>query len=161
MAELFLRIDLGAERLLGPGKVRLLELIERLGSIAAAGRAMGMSYRRAWLLVDEMNGTFRQPVVAKQHGGRAGGGAAVTDFGQEVVQRYRAIEAEAQAAVAGHLQALQAEAAPCTAAPQPDGPEDRPPDCAGGTGRNREPGVEMAERPACPPYPGRPSKAPS
>lgn len=146
MAELFLRIDLGAERLLGPGKVRLLELIDRLGSIAAAGRSMGMSYRRAWLLVDELNGTFRQPVVAKQHGGRAGGGAAVTDFGREVVARYRAIEAEAQAAVAGHLQVLQAEAAPCEAAPQDPGPADRPADCAGGTGRDTSPPAGRCHR---------------
>ncbi|NBC32659.1 MAG: LysR family transcriptional regulator [Alphaproteobacteria bacterium] len=151
MAELFLRIDLGAERLLGPGKVRLLELIDRLGSIAAAGRAMGMSYRRAWLLVDEMNGAFRQPVVAKKHGGRAGGGATVTDFGREVVQRYRAIETEAQAAVAGHLQALQAEAAPCEAAPQEAapqeaGPADRPADCAGGTGHDTSPAAGRCHR---------------
>ncbi len=114
MAELFVRIDLGAARLIGPGKVRLLELVDEHGSIAAAGRAMGMSYRRAWRLVDETNGLFREPAVATQHGGRAGGGAALTAFGREVVRRYRAIETEATAAAATHLNALEAAAAPHT-----------------------------------------------
>lgn len=108
MAELFLRIDLGAERLLGPGKVRLLETIDELGSISAAGRAMGMSYRRAWVLVDETNRCFHAPVVAARPGGRAGGGASLTTLGREVVAHYRAIERRAATAAAEDLEALQA-----------------------------------------------------
>ena len=95
MAELFLRIDLGAERMLGPGKVRLLEMIDEVGSISAAGRALGMSYRRAWVLVDETNRCFSAPVVEAHPGGRAGGGAELTTFGREVVGHYRAIERRA------------------------------------------------------------------
>ncbi len=117
-AQLFLRVDLGSERLLGPGKIRLLELIDRYGSIAAAGRAMGMSYRRAWLLVAELNREFQEPAVETQHGGRTGGGAVVTGFGHELIRRFRAIEAEARSAVAAHLDALQSAASP---AASPDG----------------------------------------
>jgi len=91
-AVLTIRIDHGGERLLGPGKVRLMELIGELGSISAAGRAMGMSYRRAWLLVDALNASFREPLVDKQTGGSGGGGAGLTRLGREVVERYRRIE---------------------------------------------------------------------
>lgn len=108
MVRLTLRVDFGRSWALGPGKVRLLELIERHGSIAAAGRAMGMSYRRAWLLVDSLNRCFRQPVVATQLGGTRGGGAALTAFGRRVVRQYRAMEAEAGTAVARRLTALEA-----------------------------------------------------
>jgi molybdate transport system regulatory protein len=94
---------------LGPGKVELLELIDRHGSISEAARAMDMSYRRAWLLVAELNQGFRQPVVAAQTGGKGGGRAGLTGFGHEIVKRYRAIERDARAAVAGHLDALSAE----------------------------------------------------
>ena len=82
MVKLALRIEFDEERAIGPGKARLLELIQEHRSIAAAGRAMGMSYRRAWLLVDDLNHCFDEPVVLAQHGGRAGGGAALTPFGQ-------------------------------------------------------------------------------
>jgi molybdate transport system regulatory protein len=95
MARLTLRIDLSSGAQIGPGKVRLLELIEEIGSIAAAGRALGMSYRRAWLLVDEMNHMFRLPVVESQTGGARGGGARLTPLGTKVVAHYRAIEAGA------------------------------------------------------------------
>jgi len=135
MAELFLRIDLGAERMLGPGKIRLLEMIDQLGSISAAGRAMEMSYRRAWVLVDETNRCFGTPVVEARPGGRAGGGAELTAFGREVVAHYRAIERHAAAAAAADLDALQAAAA--DRAPAPEGaPGRRPRDCRGGTGRD-------------------------
>ena len=106
MAKLTLRVDFGDHGAVGPGKIRLLELIETEGSIAAAGRAMGMSYRRAWLLIDEMNGCFRRPLVQKQLGGNGGGGAALTVFGRQIVKHYRDIESEAGVAVAGHLRAL-------------------------------------------------------
>jgi molybdate transport system regulatory protein len=136
MAELFLRIDLGAERMLGPGKVRLLEMIDEAGSISAAGRAMGMSYRRAWVLVDETNRCFAAPVVEARPGGKAGGGAALTAFGREVVAHYRAIERHAATAAAHDLQALQAAAADRAQAPAEERSE-RPADCSGGTGRER------------------------
>ena len=105
--ELSIRIDLDEEDALGPGKVRLLELIRDLGSISSAGRAMDMSYRRAWLLIDELNRTFRKPLVETQKGGGGGGGAQLTAFGNEVVRLYRAIGADATEAALGHLQTLQ------------------------------------------------------
>ena len=112
MKQLTLRIEFGPERALGPGKVRLLELVRDTGSISAAGRAMDMSYRRAWLLIDSINHCFREPVVATRLGGKRGGGAALTAFGAALVAHYRAMEHEAAAAVAPRLRALQAKLAP-------------------------------------------------
>ena len=111
-ASLSLRVDFGAHGFLGPGKVRLMELIAEHGSISAAGKTMGMSYRRAWLLVDEINKIFRSPLVEKQMGGTGGGGAVLTKFGQDVVQRFRAIERETAAAVVSHLNAFKTALAP-------------------------------------------------
>jgi molybdate transport system regulatory protein len=110
MAEtrLTLRVDFGANRAIGPGKVRLLEAVERTGSISQAGRALGMSYRRAWLLIDDMNRCFRAAVVTAQPGGARGGGAALTPFGQKLIRDYRAIEAEAEAAAKARLRDLEA-----------------------------------------------------
>jgi molybdate transport system regulatory protein len=105
---LTLRVDLGAGRALGPGKIRLLEAIESTGSISQAGRKLGMSYRRAWLLVDDMNNCFRDPVVEAQPGGAHGGGATLTPFGKKLVSRYRTIEEDAVAAARRNLQDLQA-----------------------------------------------------
>ncbi len=105
---LTLRVDLGNGRALGPGKVRLLEAIEKTGSISQAGRSLGMSYRRAWLLVDDMNNCFRDAVIAAQPGGVHGGGATLTPFGQQLVERYRAIEADALVATRKHLHDLEA-----------------------------------------------------
>ena len=104
---LTVRVDFGADRALGPGKIRLLEAIGKTGSISRAGRALGMSYRRAWLLIDDMNRTFRAPVVATQPGGVKGGGAALTPFGVALIENYRAIEAQAAAAAMPRLQALE------------------------------------------------------
>jgi len=106
MARLTLRVDFGGQRLIGPGKIRLLELIDEHGSIAAAGRAMRMSYRRAWLLIDNLNHCFRKPLVQKQTGGDGGGGAELTPFGRKVVKHYREMERDADSAVAIHLRAL-------------------------------------------------------
>jgi molybdate transport system regulatory protein len=92
---LTVRIDFGADGALGPGKVRLLEAIHKTGSISQAGRSLGMSYRRAWLLVDDLNQCFREPVVTTQPGGVRGGGAALTRFGRELIKRYRSIETKA------------------------------------------------------------------
>ena len=93
---------------IGPGKIALLEAIADSGSISAAARSLGMSYRRAWLLVDELNRAFGQPVVTTQMGGKSGGGAELTAFGRDLVGHYRAIEVKAQKAAALHLDALQA-----------------------------------------------------
>jgi molybdate transport system regulatory protein len=93
---------------LGPGKIRLLEAIAKTGSISQAGRSLGMSYRRAWLLVDDVNNCFRDAVIAAQPGGVHGGGATLTPFGQQLVERYRAIEADALVATRKHLHDLEA-----------------------------------------------------
>lgn len=108
MARLTIRIDFERERRMGPGKVRLLEQLAELGSISAAGKAMGMSYRRAWELIAELNATFEQPLVEARTGGRRGGGSALTPFGAELVREYRAIEARAQEAAGNHIAALEA-----------------------------------------------------
>jgi molybdate transport system regulatory protein len=105
---LTLRVDFGTDRAIGPGKVLLLEAIRDTGSISQAGRSLGMSYRRAWLLVDDMNQCFREPVVTAQPGGSQGGGAALTAFGEKVVQKYRAIETQATAAAKPQLHDLAA-----------------------------------------------------
>ncbi|SHO60976.1 molybdate transport system regulatory protein [Pseudoxanthobacter soli DSM 19599] len=97
-ATLRIRIHFGDRGFFGPGKAQLLELIASEGSIAAAGRAMGMSYRRAWLLVEDMNALFDAPLVAAQHGGQGGGGAVVTPEGMAVLARYRAVIEKAEAA---------------------------------------------------------------
>ncbi|MFC5302398.1 winged helix-turn-helix domain-containing protein [Azospira restricta] len=95
-----LRVLLGASIAIGPGKAELLEAIGRSGSISAAAREMGMSYRRAWLLVEAVNAAFAEPVVATATGGSGGGGAQLTAFGAEVVARYRRMENLAERAVA-------------------------------------------------------------
>ena len=105
---LTLRVDFGTDRAIGPGKVLLLEAIRDTGSISQAGRSLGMSYRRAWLLVDDMNRCFREPVVTAQPGGSQGGGAALTAFGEKVIQKYRTIETEATAAAKPQLHDLEA-----------------------------------------------------
>jgi molybdate transport system regulatory protein len=91
---------------MGPGKADLLRAIEETGSISAAARRMEMSYRRAWLLVDTMNQAFKSPVVVTLTGGKAGGGAAVTEFGKEVLKRYSAMEEKARASVARELRSF-------------------------------------------------------
>jgi molybdate transport system regulatory protein len=91
---------------MGPGKADLLRAIDETGSISAAARQMEMSYRRAWLLVDTMNHAFKSPIVVTLTGGKAGGGAAVTEFGKEVLRRYSAMEAKASASVAKELRSF-------------------------------------------------------
>lgn len=87
-----LRVMFGDEVAMGPGKADLLAAIAETGSISASAKRLGMSYRRAWLLVDTMNRCFREPLVASATGGAGGGGARVTDFGRRVLERFRAIE---------------------------------------------------------------------
>jgi molybdate transport system regulatory protein len=106
---LTVRIDFGSERSLGPGKIRLLEAVGKTGSISQAGRSLDMSYRRAWLLIDDMNQCFREPVVTTQSGGAQGGGAELTPFGQDLIATYRAIEAQALAAARPQLRELEHE----------------------------------------------------
>jgi molybdate transport system regulatory protein len=103
-----LRILFGEVIAIGPGKIRLLELIEETGSISGAARRMNMSYRRAWLLVETMNRCFRAPLVETAQGGKGGGGAQVTELGQDVLQRYRQMERTAAEAVAGQMEELKA-----------------------------------------------------
>lgn len=108
MTRLSLRLDFGDTVRLGPGKVRLLELIGERGSITAAARAMGMSYRHAWLLVDSLNQAFTEPVVATRPGGKADKRAELTPFGREAIRRFRAMEAAAWIAIEPDLQVLEA-----------------------------------------------------
>ena len=108
MATLTLRLDLAPGKSIGHGKIRLLEAIREHGSISAAGRSMRMSYRRAWMLIDELNRMFVEPLIETKHGGTAGGGAELTAFGQRVVERYRSIEVNALAAGADDLADLAA-----------------------------------------------------
>ena len=112
MAGLSIRIDFGPDLRIGPGKIELLEQIAAHGSIAAGGRAMEMSYRRAWELVEELNGIFGRPVVESKTGGRKGGGATLTPLGLSLISRYRAMERAATIAIDSHLQALEQELGP-------------------------------------------------
>ena len=104
---LTLRVDFGSKRSIGPGKIRLLEEIGRSGSISQAGRSLGMSYRRAWLLIDDLNHSFRHAVVRAKTGGMQGGGAALTEFGSQLVRDYRAIEQAASGAAKTRLRRLE------------------------------------------------------
>ena len=104
-AALWLRIDF-AEGRVGPGKIALLEAIQREGSISAAARALGMSYRRAWELVAELNRIFTAPVVERVTGGSGGGGARLTELGEALLVGFREIEAAASRAAAAHLRRL-------------------------------------------------------
>ena len=109
---LTIRLDFDAGRRLGAGKIALLEAIEKTGSISAAGRVHAMSYRRAWLLVDELNQLFAAPLVEAHHGGPKGGGAALTEDGRRVVALYRSAEAGMRAAAESEIDAIEAMLAP-------------------------------------------------
>ena len=101
-----IRILVGAAVALGPGKAALLEGIRQTGSISAAARGMAMSYRRAWILVEQMNADFVAPLVDKATGGRGGGGARLSELGEDVLQRYHAIEHKAAASVKDDMAAF-------------------------------------------------------
>jgi molybdate transport system regulatory protein len=103
-----LRLVLEPDIAIGPGKADILEGIKETGSIAAAGRRMGMSYKRAWLLVETMNRCFKHPLVVTSRGGRAKGGAVLTPTGLEVLERYRRMEILTGAAIEDDLDALRA-----------------------------------------------------
>lgn len=121
MTRLTIRIDFDGERHVGHGKIRLIEMVCEHGSISAAARAMNMSYRRAWLLLDELNRMFSEPVVETQLGGRGGGNARLTEFGKGLVELYRAIETETGRSFARKIEELEARLARAQAdAMQPD-----------------------------------------
>ena len=101
---LLLRILSARNPAMGPGKARLVGLIAESGSISAAARRMGMSYRRAWQLVEALNKSFSEPVVLTAVGGKRGGGAAVTEFGKRLVAQYHGMELKASAAIEKDLQ---------------------------------------------------------
>lgn len=101
---LTLRVIGGKAAAMGPGKAELIARIGETGSISAAARAMGMSYRRAWQLVEALNRDFREPVIRTAVGGARGGGARVTPFGERLAAAFRAMEGKASAAIAGDLQ---------------------------------------------------------
>lgn len=98
--------DKGTELAIGPGKVALLEAIAQTGSITSAAKTLGMSYRRAWLLVDETNRCLIRPAVETAAGGQKGGGTVLTPAGVELVRRYRALEHETEVAVARKLKSM-------------------------------------------------------
>jgi len=109
---LTLRLDFDGERRLGPGKVALLEAIRRHGSIAAAGREFGMAYRRAWLLTDELNRMFAEPLIETRGGGRNGGGAVLTDLGEKVVELYRNAERKIRKSTVREIASIENALAP-------------------------------------------------
>jgi molybdate transport system regulatory protein len=100
------RVDLGEEGAIGPGKIALLEHIGRGGSLSQAARELGMSYRRAWLLLDSLNHCFRERVAVTARGGRRGGGATLTAFGLRLIRAYRDFDAEVQARAAWHFRPI-------------------------------------------------------
>jgi molybdate transport system regulatory protein len=106
MARLTLRIDLADAGSIGPGKVRLLELVAELGSIRSAGKDLRMSYARAWKLVQDLNVTFGSPVLTATAGGKSGGGARLTPLGVEIVSAYRAAEQKAAKAAQKEMATL-------------------------------------------------------
>jgi molybdate transport system regulatory protein len=112
MPRVRIRIQFEGDHSLGPGKAQLLEAVAEHGSISAAARSMGMAYRHAWELIDDLNQCFQDPVITTAAGGRAGGGAALTAFGEDLVRRFRAMEQAASRAMASDLAVLEGKRAP-------------------------------------------------
>lgn len=103
-----IRLVLRPDVAIGPGKADLLEFIHETGSIAAAGRHLGMSYKRAWRLVEALNGHFKEPLISTSRGGSGRGGAALTPLGLDVLKRYRSIEKKTERIVEKEAEALKA-----------------------------------------------------
>ena len=112
MARLKLTIILNSGARIGPGKASLLESVRDTGSISAAARAMGMDYKRAWLLIDSLNRAFEMPVVERMTGGPGGGGARLTAFGEELLARYRRLQDAAEDLAAEDLDAIERRSTP-------------------------------------------------
>lgn len=106
LPRLQLRVYFDDRRWFGPGKAELLDRIRETGSISAAGRCMGMSYKRAWTLVETLNAMFREPLVSSARGGAQGGGATLTPLGEALLGRYRRIEAATREAAADDLRSM-------------------------------------------------------
>lgn len=104
---LSIRLDLASGDRIGPGKIALLEAIKSTGSISGAARKIGMSYRRAWLLVEEINGSLRSPAVEAATGGKQGGGASVTDVGERIIEIYRSIQNIAASSVKSECREME------------------------------------------------------
>ena len=102
-----LRLVLGPDIAIGPGKVDLLEKVQETGSIAEAGRTLGMSYKRAWQLIGTMNDAFKEPVVITSRGGASKGGATLTQFGEDLLARYRRLQGEAEQVAESTLKDLK------------------------------------------------------
>jgi len=116
---------------LGRGKIHLLTAIREHGSISAAARSMNMSYRHAWMMLDELNRTFDEPVIVSSAGGASGGGAQLTDWGAELIERFSAMEQAANAAIADQVDAL------ATRAAKPEAKPESKPEGAARRGRGR------------------------
>ncbi|MFM0505700.1 LysR family transcriptional regulator [Paraburkholderia caffeinilytica] len=101
-----MRIRSGDAVALGPGKVELLEAVREYGSISAAARSLGMSYRRAWLLIDELNRSLKAPATHSEQGGQSGGGCTLTPVGETIIRLYRDVEVEAQRSCAKQIAEL-------------------------------------------------------
>jgi molybdate transport system regulatory protein len=112
MARIKISLILDSGARIGPGKAALLESVRDTGSISAAGRAMGMDYKRAWTLIDSLNCAFDEPLVSRTTGGSGGGGATLTSFGADVLERYRRLEQEAAKLGRADLKALERQALP-------------------------------------------------
>ena len=112
MATLRLTLTMKSGARIGPGKAALMASIKSSGSISAAAREMGMDYKRAWLLVESLNQAFETPVVERVTGGPGGGGAVLTDFGADLLARYRRLEGEAAKLASADLKAIEKRAAP-------------------------------------------------
>jgi len=103
---LVVRVELGHGSIMGPGKADLLECIDHCGSISAAAREMGMSYRQAWMLIDTLHQAFGRPVIETNSGGRAGGGARLTSLGKRLLAGYRTLQAKAEKSTRHDLEAM-------------------------------------------------------
>ncbi len=103
-----MRLVLGPDIAIGPGKIDLLEEVKQTGSIAEAGRTLGMSYKRAWQLISTMNDAFKLPVVVTSRGGASKGGATLTPFGEDLLDRYRRVQSETERLAEADLTALTA-----------------------------------------------------
>ncbi len=100
------RVDFAKGSYVGPGKIQLLEAIRKSGSLSQAARDLGMSYRRAWLLVDSLKNSFREPLTVASTGGKGGGGVQLTEFGETLIDSYRSLEREIDKLAQRHLQAV-------------------------------------------------------